>query len=317
MARLAMACFLSLAIYGVVFAFWLDRPLSIGLLRAQLDAKLARGAVIEGRKLVILAGSNGPYSHRCETIESIAGMPCVNGGVAVGIALDYLFARWKPLLRPGDVVYLPLEEAQYALSMASSRLGPDAAIMVRHDWTTLAGMPLRRQIAALFAFDPRAAVMSVIETALLAGGFRDPRPQATGGTNAWGDRVGHTAALAAGNQSVLAAIAPLHVNAEQVRTLAAGHYVSDFLDWARQHGVRAIGGLPAGFDDSPIPATTIVAIRTLFVSHGAGFADPPNHCRYPRRDFFDTQDHLNEAAQIVHSTIIASAIAAEVSPPHP
>ena len=105
------------------FGFILDRPLALGFLRHQIDAKLARGASIDGPKLVILAGSNGPYSHRCETIEPILGMPCVNGGVAVGIGLDYLFARWQPLLHPGDIVYLPMEEAQYVRTRAGNRAG--------------------------------------------------------------------------------------------------------------------------------------------------------------------------------------------------
>jgi hypothetical protein len=76
-------------LYALLFGFLLDRPLALGYLRQQIDAKLARAAAIDQPKLVILAGSNGPYSHRCETIEPILGMPCVNGGVAVGIGLDY------------------------------------------------------------------------------------------------------------------------------------------------------------------------------------------------------------------------------------
>jgi hypothetical protein len=80
--------------------------------------------------------------------------------------LDYLFARWKPRLQPGDIVYLPLEEAQYLRSRAASDLGPDAAIMLRHDRATLQTMPLHRRIAALFVGDLRAVIMSLIETGL-------------------------------------------------------------------------------------------------------------------------------------------------------
>lgn len=308
MRRLFRACTASLALYGFVFCFLLDRPLSLGQLRTQLDAKLARGAAITGPKLVILAGSNGPYSHRCETIEPILGLQCVNAGVAVGIGLDYLFARWKPLLYPGDVVYLPLEEAQYTVGTEASRLGPDAPIMARHDWTALANLPLRRWVAAFFAFDLRAGVMSLIETTLVAGGFHDPRADTIGSTNAWGDHVGHTAALAFASQPVLAAMIPLHVTADRVRTGAAGRQVADFLDWARWHNVHAIGGLPTGFDDAPVPEDTLAAIRALFSAPGAAFLEPPNRNRYPRRDFFDTADHLNEPAQIAHSVTIAKAL---------
>src|SRR6185437_3267495 len=81
MRRLALACVGSLLLYVGLFAFVLDRPLTLGALRARIDANLARGATITGRKLIILAGSNGPYSHRCQVIEPILHLPCVNAGV--------------------------------------------------------------------------------------------------------------------------------------------------------------------------------------------------------------------------------------------
>src|SRR4051794_34018057 len=184
------------------------------MLRARIDANLERGAAIAGPKLIILAGSNGPYSHRCETIESFIGRPCVNAGVAVGVGLDYLFARWETLLHPGDMVYLPLEETQYTRSRAASELGPDAAIMLRHERAVLLAMPGPRRIAAWFSSDLRAAVMSLVETTLLAGGFRDPRDAAIGSANAWGDHIGHNVALGAANRSVLANADPFHAAAD-------------------------------------------------------------------------------------------------------
>ena len=105
--RILLPCTASLLLYALLFGAVLDRPLSLGGFHARIDAGLARGAAIEGPKLVILAGSNGPYSHRCETIEKLLGLACVNGGVAVGIGLDYLFARWQTVLHPGDTVWCP------------------------------------------------------------------------------------------------------------------------------------------------------------------------------------------------------------------
>jgi len=145
MQRILLACLVSLLLYGVAFAFVLDRPLTLGSLQARVEANIALGHTIHQPKLVILAGSNGPYSHRCQTIGPMIGRPCINAGVAVGVGLDYLFTRWKPLLHPGDIVYLPLEEAQYIRTHATSDLGPDAAIMLRHDRTTLLALPLRRR----------------------------------------------------------------------------------------------------------------------------------------------------------------------------
>jgi hypothetical protein len=304
-----ISCLGSLLLYGFAFGCLLDRPLTLGALSARIEATVALGQTIHRPKLVILAGSNGPYSHRCETISRIIGWPCVNAGVAVGVGLDYLFARWKPLLQPGDIVYLPLEEAQYLRARDATELGPDAAIMLRHDRATLRTLPLHRQIAALFAGDLRAGIMSLIETALADDDFDDPRVAVTGGYNEWGDHVGHTAALAALNSSALAAMMPFHPSGAQISSGYGSVLVVGFLGWAEAHGVRVIGGLPAGFIDSPLGNDELIAIRAVFREQGAEFLETPEGGRYPRSAFFDTADHLNEAAQISHSVAVAGALA--------
>jgi hypothetical protein len=308
MRRLLAACAASVLLYAAVFGLVLDRPLALGFLRAQIDAKLARGARIPGPKLVILAGSNGPYSHRCETIEPLLHRPCVNAGVAVGIGLDYLFARWRPLLHPGDTVYLPLEEAQYVRSRAATVVGPDAAIMLRHDRATLAKLLPDRWLGALFSFDLRGAVSSVIEMALVAVHFHDPRVEVTGATNAWGDHVGHTLQFAAISVPVLAAAHPTHATPSAIAAGDGTAEVVTFLHWANAHQVQVIGGLPTGFADTPMPAATIAAIRAVFATNGAEFLLLPTHSEYPRAAFFDTPEHLNEPAQIAHSILVAAGL---------
>jgi hypothetical protein len=306
--RLAAACVISVFVYALAFGFIIDRPLSLGFLQQQIDMKLARAATIRSPKLVIIAGSNGPYSHRCEAIEPILAMPCINGGVAVGVGLDYLFARWKPQLHSNDFVYLPMEEIQYIRTRSATDMGPDAAIMYRHDWRTLASRQPERWLAALFSFDLRAALMGPIETALVAAHFHDPRPEATGATNAWGDHVGHTEQLAASNQAILAATTPQHVSAEQVVAGYGSSLIADFTRWGTAHGVHVIGGLPPQFADAPMADATIEAIRALYVANGAMFLELPNLSRYPRAAFFDSSDHLNETWQVRHSRLLAAQL---------
>ena len=313
MRRLMTACLASLVLYAALFGFILDRPLAYGFLRQQIDAKLARGVV--SPKLVILAGSNGPYSHRCEVIEPLIGRACVNAGVAVGIGLDYLFARWRPLLHPGDVVYLPMEEAQYVRTRAATEVGPDAAIMFRHDWGTLATLSPARWGGALFSFDLRYALMSLVEKVLAMRGFHDPREAVTGGTNAWGDHVGHTMALAAGDRLMLASLTPWHATAPGVRDGYGTALLVEFMGWARAHRVQVIGGFPAGFRDAPMPDTTRAAIRAVYLANGAEFLELPNESLYPRTDFFDSPEHLAEPGQIAHSIAVGDALRAMLSRP--
>ena len=317
MPRILFACGVSLLLYITLFACVLDRPLTLGALRTRIEANLARGAAIAVPKLVILAGSNGPYSHRCEMIEAIIGRPCVNAGIAVGIGLDYLFTRWKPLLHPGDIVYIPLEEAQYVRPCAAAALGPDAAIMLRHDRTTLWTMPVHRQLAALFASDLRGAIMSLIETALVDSKFQDPREAVTGSFNVWGDHVGHTKRLGSSSEAALAAATPVHPSAAEIRAGYGTATVRHFLRWANPHGIRVIGGLPTGFADSPIGEDSVAAIRSVYRDEDASFLELPNRSRYPRSAFFDTPDHLNEAAQIRHSVAVGRALVRMTAAPPP
>jgi hypothetical protein len=307
--RLLLTCLASLLLYVLAFGFVMDRPLSLGFLREQLDAKLARATSIDRPKLLILAGSNGPYSHRCEVIETMLPMPCVNGGIAVGIGLDYLFTRWQTQLHAGDVVYLPMEGAQYIRTRAATELGPDAAIMFRHDWRTLATLSPTRWLAALFSFDLRSTLMGPIEAAMLVANFHDPRAEMTGATNAWGDHVGHTPVLAIASEAVLAAATPYHPSAAQIRTGYGSVLIARFTRWAGAHGVRVIGGMPTEFADAPMSDATAAAIRNLYLANGGEFLELPNRSRYPRSAFFDTAEHLSEPWQIIHSIAVAHGLA--------
>jgi hypothetical protein len=307
--RLVCAALASLLLYGVLFGVVLDRPLELGFLAREIDAKLARAATIRGPKLVILAGSNGPYSHRCEVIEPMLELPCVNGGVAVGIGLDYLFVRWRARLHAGDVVYMPMEQEQYIARRLGSVLGPDAAIMFRHDWTTLGELPAKRWLAAFFAFDLRTAVMSVIEMSLVAARFHDPRGEIAGTNNAWGDHVGHTAARGVANQAMIAEMAVPAVAAGSIRDGYGAGQIADFVTWAHLHGVRVIGGLPTGLDVVALPDDTQAAIEAVYLAHGGDFLVLANRSRYPLAAFFNTPLHLNEPCQIVHSIMLARAFA--------
>ncbi len=308
MRGLLFACIGSIGLYLGLFGWILDRPLGLGMFRGRIDSAIARG-VADSPKLVVIAGSNAPFSHRCETMEPLIDRPCINAGVAVGIGLDYLFARWRAVLRSGDWVYLPLEDAQNTRTRAANTLGPDAAILFRHDRATLAAFPLDRQLSAAFAFDLRSAVMSILEMTLVAARFVDPRAEATP-SNAWGDRIGHTADRASGYRARLDQMESRAVRPEAIAAGYGADVVADFLAWARAQGVVVIGGLPTGFDDSPGHAEATAAIQTFFETHATRFLALPNRSRYPRSAFFDSPDHLHEDAQIAHSRVVARGLVA-------
>ncbi len=295
----------------------IDRPLSLGFLQQQMDAKLARAATIHRPKIVILAGSNGPYSHRCEVIEPILGMPCVNGGGRRGFgALDYIFNALEtgtPCGRLSSTCPWRRSASRSARARGHRIRALMRRIMFRHDWHTLLlrWTTCERWLAALFSADLRAAVMGPMEAGLLALHFHDPRIETTGATNAWGDHVGHTAELAHANQAALAVMTPHHVSAEQVcagygAMLIAG--LSRDTTMATAHAIRVIGGLPTEFADQPMPDATLRAISRSISANGGMFLELSSLSRYPREAFFDSPEHLNETWQIRHSQLLAARL---------
>ncbi len=308
LARVFGLLLAAIGLYVAAFACVLDRPLSLGTLRRTLDAKLAYAARLPTPKLVILAGSNALFSHSCAVIEAMLHLPCANGGVAFGLGLDYQFARWAAVLRPGDTVYLPMELEQYAVPAAAARAGPDAAIMLRHDRATLAGLGSPRILAAAFSSTAEDAVSSLVETAALllrpalaAAPFTE--------TDAAGDGTGHTLAKAAANRAFLAG---LHRIDPHPFAIAQGHgarEIAAFLAWGQAHGLRVIGGWPTEFADRPPDARLGPMLAAFYAARGAAFLPLANQGRYPRADFFDTQDHLVMECQARHSIAVAYGLA--------
>jgi hypothetical protein len=167
-------CGLSLLLYWIVFGVFVNEPLSLGLLRLELLQKSARLAALPSPKLVILAGSNGPYSHSCVVMSAVLNMPCENAGIAVGIGLDEIFIRYEPNLHKGDVVYMPMEVQQYTATASTYRAAVDGAFLLRNDRNVLAALPLPRIIGAAFCCNLADIAEALAEMLIIQRGGIDP-----------------------------------------------------------------------------------------------------------------------------------------------
>jgi hypothetical protein len=305
MKRLVLCCLASLALYGMVFAWVLDRPLSLGLLRLEMQQKLARGARLPSPKLVILAGSNAPYSHSCAVIGAMLRLSCENAGVAVGIGLDDLFARWAPLLHRGDILYLPMEVQQYTVSRAENRMNVDGGMLFRHHPRLLARLGPGRLLGGAFAGTLPDALEALAEMAAHRAGLGHPRALLAAEFDRQGDRIGTTAATADP-----AFLATLHRTEPPASTIINGfgtHLIATFVRRETQHGVTVIGGLPTDFRSVILPEADIEALRSTYTGNGGQFLQLANLSRYPRADFYDSEDHLMRPCQFRHSILIARA----------
>lgn len=307
MRRLFCAALASLALYVAVFALVLDRPLSLGLLRLEMRQKLARGARLRSPKLVILAGSNAPFSHSCRVIGEMLALPCENGGVAVGIGLDELFRRWLPLLHRGDIVYLPMEVQQYGVSRAANRMDVDGAMLLRHDRSLLWKLGPGRILGAAFGNTLPDGLEALAEMLARAAGIGHLRARLAAQFDRQGDRI--NTGFATADPLFLAG---LRRTEPPAATIARGYgtvLIGRFVRAATARGVTVVGGLPTDFADVVLPAADIAAIRAVYRGHGGGFLELANLSRYPRADFYDSEDHLAQPCQYVHSLAVARGLA--------
>jgi hypothetical protein len=301
-----ICCCLSVVLYGVVFGVAVDRPLSLGILYTEMQQKSARLALLPDPKLVILAGSNGPFSHSCVVIGGMLGLPCENAGIAVGVGLDDLFARYGPMLRAGDVVYMPMETQQYVMTRAENNAGADGAMLFRYDRESLEKLPEGRILGAVFSFTLPDLVESLAEMPIRARGWISPDAMLATQYNAEGDRI--DASLATADAQILPSAVRAEPDAAAIAHGYGTYLIARFVAALSARGVIVIGGLPTDFATVPLPGATIGAMRAVYVRNGGLFVSLPNQSRYPRADFYGSEDHLAQPCQYKHSIAIAGVL---------
>lgn len=292
---------LSIALYLTVFSV-VHRPLVIGEIQKNLDYKLDYARTLPSPKIVIFAGSNGRYSHRCEEFTRALGLPCVNASIGVGIGIDFLLDQWTPFLKRGDLVYMPLEYSQYRFSNAEMHGGLQNALMVHHQQDYLWSLDMNRIIAAYGSFDMTALIHGLVEMGLDRTGFH--RRSSTESLTPQGDEQGHTASAAAPYQEFLQSRSPdssqVPADSDAIRVIAS------FLAEAGARGVIVVGGLPTVPESAVVRDTDIRRLKLLFEERGQRFLTLENHSQYPTGCFFDTLYHLNEDCQRAHSVAVAA-----------
>jgi hypothetical protein len=286
-----------------VFAV-VQRPLTLGDLQGQLDGKLAYARELRSPKVMILAGSNGRYSHRCAELSQALDRPCVNASIASAIRLDFLLDQFGALLLPGDILYLPLEYEQYGMSAPQMQAGAQNAVLLRAHPSYLWSLPADQIVAAYGAFDLPFLIRGLAEMALAHGNFK--RRTGIDTLTPQGDERGHSAEKARLYADYVRQAPPpdtrIAPRSDAQDVLAA------FLRSARARGITVVGGLPTVPDDTPIAEADIERIRHLFVANGQRFVRDETASRYPRSCFFDAVYHLDEEWQGRHSQRIAQLL---------
>lgn len=292
----------------------ISKPLTDGEIVRLIDKKTALLKKSAPQRLIILAGSNGRFSHSCAEIQKSIDHPCINASLMAGIGIDYILEIYRPLLKKGDIIYMPYEYEQYNQNKNTVFSGPDNSILWRTDLDTLSSLGIERTVRASFFADAKYFIHGIIEMGLSKRGIKRRFDESS--INEQGDQIGHTRELGRSYENFLkskSATIPLLQFSKN--TPYSTEIISKFLLSAKRQGITVIGGFPTTFDDIKIPDQTRAELQKLFRSNGQHFVETQSLSQYPRSCFFDMPYHLNEECQKEHSRRVHELLKPYLSQP--
>jgi hypothetical protein len=150
-------------------------------------------------------------------------------------------------------------------------------------------------------------------------GLGHPRALLAAEFDTQGDRIGTTAATA--DPAFLAKLRRIEPPAAAIASGYGTRLITAFVRQETRRGVIVIGGLPTDFRNVRLPRADLAALRLVYRRQSGRFLQLPNLSRYPRADFYDSEDHLMQPCQYRHSILIARAMGTmlkrPVLPPSP
>lgn len=126
--------------------------------------RLAEAIPSDQRRILIVGGSSSLFGISAQQISEETGLTAINLATHAGLGGDYILRRAEKLIRPGDIVVLPIEHAMYLRSdFAYDFRTRDtlSRFVISYDRTMLSQLPL----SAISGF--------IFENAFSMGAFSD------------------------------------------------------------------------------------------------------------------------------------------------
>ncbi|WP_036478989.1 hypothetical protein [Myxosarcina sp. GI1] len=252
---------------------------------------------IDRPKLLIVSGSNANAGISCETIQATTGVACLNGGVHAAIGLDYMFARARSWLNPGDMVLLPLEYEHYLNDGIPSDRFVDHVIA--HDPQYLRSLDLVSQIRFLGGISFERLTQGVIA--------RSTKPEYGQGRaiaaeevnkNTYGDNTHQLEAdLTPELREKIANLQPLPIKG-YLKTSYGLKNIKKFVAWCRQNNIQVLATWPntVWFESYQQPESQAFfqSIADFYRSLDVPVLGQPQEAMYDKSMFYDSIYHPHD-----------------------
>jgi len=296
-----------IAIYAGLFVFVLHQPLTTDTIGSYVSRKAALLQRNHQKKIIILAGSNGRFSHSCAEIFRQTNISCVNLSISADIGLKYQINHYIDYFAPGDLIYLPLEYRN-SKTFNATFVGGEAPYLVYNSPLEVFSLySSEGQLKTFFGFDFPYLLSSVGEMILNKIGVK--RRFSLGTMNEYGDETTHDEKKAAAYGTAITAWPRTRIDPVTYSDEKYWSDLSSIISRLRKKKLIVVGGLPTTFDDTVVASSVVSFLSSFYENQGACFLKLPNSSLYPRSYFYDTNYHLTEKFQHLHSGLLASKLA--------
>jgi sugar phosphate isomerase/epimerase len=273
--------------------------------RARFERKFAIADKLHAPKIVILAGSNAMFGFSAAHLEEALHRPAVNMAVHAGLGLDYILHVGRKVVRPGDLVILPLEYELYGDAKAG--YARDFQVLTA-DQQYLREMPLIQQWAFLIGISPR-------EWWEVMKSKRHPQYEDLGAEapelNDNGDEVNNEPDTRDNARvAYLAGSPPSHY---RVSRTALRHIIA-FADDLKSRGARVVFTYPNILDsslDERMNREFFSDIQATLKKHGVELLGTPSSFAFDQRYVLDTIYHQTSVGQRISTDKLIALLRAQ------
>jgi len=288
-------------------------------------AKLFLASQGSGQRVLILGGSNALFGIDSGLVEKQIGVRTINLAIHGGLSLPYMFEYIKPVLRPRDVVVMPLEIEYYASAyrydwFRSNIMAWDPGYFRNLELLERArfvlAVPTKRvvngAIAQMYAAQLRRqrgrAVRDVaVITRDAIGNWQNrsyvgkPISYSLESIDERGDMrnnrgTRYTGTASSVLSSPFAFASDLWVSLENFGAYCRGHDVTLFVAWP------ALMTEPSLNEGNPVVTRNVAHIVSHLARARIGILGRPQDYYLDRVNFFDTKYHLNEEGRAIRTS---------------
>ncbi len=297
---------LSLAFMATLMIFVFDKPLVVGWGKTAYDTKYQHFIDDSSSNIIIVAGSNGFFSHSCKVLEKDLNKNCINYSVSAGLGLEYILEKSKEVISDNTTVILPLEFSfYYGKKKASLSSNGGNLHILENDLKYLFSFGYERTLYILFSKDFKYIFGSILENILNNTGFERRFNISTLNEN--GDMKGHTKAKSKNYNEYVFSQLPPRPDISACQNNYNRQLIIDYIKFVNKNGGKVFGSFPTTFESNLTDdqSQSFECIKNLYDENNGYFINLKNKSMYKKFNFYDTTYHLNEEAQILHSQKIS------------